>query len=43
MAKKENVVYLTQEGLDELKAELDDLINVKRPENSFYFSKLVFP
>ncbi len=33
MAKKENVVYLTQEGLDELKAELDDLINVKRPEN----------
>ena len=28
-----NTVYLTQEGLDELKAELDDLINVKRPEN----------
>lgn len=26
-------VYLTQEGLEELKAELDDLINVKRPEN----------
>lgn len=28
-----NTVYLTQEGLDELKAELDELINVKRPEN----------
>lgn len=26
-------VYLTQEGLDELKKELDLLINVKRPEN----------
>ena len=26
-------VYLTQEGLDELKKELDNLINVKRPEN----------
>lgn len=26
-------VYLTQEGLDELKSELDNLINVKRPEN----------
>ncbi len=26
-------VYLTQEGLDELKNELDNLINVKRPEN----------
>ncbi len=33
MSNKENTVYLTQEGLDELKAELDDLINVKRPEN----------
>ena len=32
MANKEPV-YLTQKGLDELKAELDDLINVKRPEN----------
>ena len=32
MGNKE-VVYLTQEGLDELKQELDDLINVKRPEN----------
>lgn len=31
--KKENVVYLTEEGLKELKAELDDLINVKRPAN----------
>ena len=28
-----NTVYLTQEGLDELKSELDNLINVKRPEN----------
>ena len=28
-----NTVYLTQEGLDELKKELDDLIQVKRPEN----------
>lgn len=27
------VVYLTQEGLDELKSELDNLINVRRPEN----------
>lgn len=26
-------VYLTQEGLDELKRELDNLINVRRPEN----------
>ena len=26
-------VYLTQKGLDDLKAELDDLINVKRPAN----------
>ena len=25
--------YLTQEGLDEIKQELDDLINVKRPAN----------
>lgn len=28
-----NTVYLTQEGLDELKSELDNLINVRRPEN----------
>ena len=28
-----NVVYLTQEGLDDLKMELDNLINVRRPEN----------
>ena len=28
-----NTVYLTQEGLAELKAELDNLINVRRPEN----------
>ena len=26
-------VYLTQEGLNELKKELDNLINVRRPEN----------
>ena len=32
MANK-NTVYLTQEGLDDLKKELDDLINVRRPEN----------
>ena len=31
--KKNEVVYLTQEGLDELKKELDNLINVRRPEN----------
>ena len=28
-----NEVYLTQQGLDDLKKELDDLINVRRPEN----------
>ena len=28
-----NTVYLTQEGLDSLKKELDDLINIRRPEN----------
>ena len=28
-----NTVYLTEEGLSELKKELDDLINIKRPEN----------
>ena len=26
-------IYLTQEGFEELKSELDHLINVKRPEN----------
>ena len=26
-------IYLTQEGYDEIKEELDNLINVKRPEN----------
>ena len=31
--KDKNTVCLTQEGLDELKKELDNLINVKRPEN----------
>ncbi len=30
---KDKKIYLTQEGLDELKKELDELINVKRPEN----------
>lgn len=28
-----NTVYLTQEGLDDLKQELDNLINIRRPEN----------
>ena len=28
-----NTVYLTEEGLQELKNELDNLINVRRPEN----------
>ncbi|MDD6223505.1 MAG: transcription elongation factor GreA [bacterium] len=28
-----NPIYLTQEGLDEIKKELDELINVKRPAN----------
>ena len=28
-----NTVYLTQQGLDSLKQELDNLINVRRPEN----------
>ena len=28
-----NTVYLTQHGLEDLKKELDNLINVKRPEN----------
>lgn len=31
--KNKNTVYLTQEGLDNLKNELDELINVRRPEN----------
>lgn len=31
--KNKNTVYLTQEGLDALKQELDDLITNKRPEN----------
>ena len=30
---KEKKIYLTQEGFEELKSELDILINVKRPEN----------
>ena len=30
---KEKKIYLTREGLEELKRELDDLINVKRPAN----------
>ena len=32
MAEKKKI-YLTQEGYNEIKEELDDLINVKRPEN----------
>lgn len=30
---KTNPVYLTEEGIIELKKELDELINIKRPEN----------
>ena len=33
MKKDEKKVYLTEEGMKELKDELDDLINVKRPMN----------
>ena len=33
MSGKNKPVYLTQKGVEELKAELDDLINVKRPAN----------
>lgn len=29
----EKKIYLTQEGLNQLKSELNELINVKRPEN----------
>ncbi len=32
MANK-NIVYLTEDGLNDLKKELDNLINVRRPEN----------
>jgi transcription elongation factor GreA len=28
------IVYMTQEGLDNLKAELKDIIDVKKPENA---------
>ena len=33
MGKNSNTVYLTEEGLQELKSELENLINVRRPEN----------
>ena len=33
MKKEEKKVYLTEEGIKELKDELDELINVKRPQN----------
>ena len=33
MGGNKNTVYLTQEGVDDLKKELDDLINVRRPAN----------
>ena len=33
MGKNSNTVYLTEEGLKEFKEELDNLINVRRPEN----------
>ena len=32
MNKEEKKVYLTQEGVDELRKQLDELKNVKRPE-----------
>ncbi len=32
MSKKEGVVFLTKEGLEKLKVELHELIDVKRPE-----------
>ena len=32
-AKMAKTVYLTHEGYEDLKKELDDLINVKRPAN----------
>ena len=31
--ENKNTVYLTEDGLNDLKKELDDLINVRRPEN----------
>ena len=34
-------IYLTQEGLEELKKELDVLINVKRPENIQAIKELI--
>ncbi len=30
---RDKKIYLTEEGLEDLKRELDELINVKRPEN----------
>ena len=33
MMGDKNTVYLTEEGLNELKKELDELINIRRPEN----------
>lgn len=33
MKKEEKKVYLTEEGIKELKDELDELVNVKRPQN----------
>ena len=33
MKKEEKKVYLTEEGIKELKDELDELVNVKRPMN----------
>lgn len=32
MAKNDDVLYVTKEGLDKLKSELKDLLEVKRPE-----------
>ena len=31
--ENKNTVYLTEDGLNDLKNELEDLINVRRPEN----------
>ena len=40
MASK-NTVYLTEEGLKDLKAELDNLINVRRQEVLVTYQKML--
>ncbi len=37
----ENPVYLTEEGLENLREKLDDLINVKRPELAVRLNKAI--